>query len=265
MLLRLLFLHGKRESLSLEDATTAYAVFQVAQELRKSAVGKWFSDNRNSIMTGALISLMAVCVASNPQSLDHWGALLLGLCIMAPGAYYLLFVGLRFYDLLRAAREHFEASVLPHIALLLFLLISCAASFMIGSVVLAFNFSLSVVVVTGLLATVNVVSLLWLRMPTKVGQELLDAIDGFREYLKSVEKLPMDKQDAPGIHAGVYEKYLPYAVAFEVEQSWSDSLIAANSIQHEHEIQGFRPFYLGMWDGKPVEVAIGIAQNGRHC
>ncbi len=62
-------------------------------------------------------------------------------------------------------------------------------------------------------------------MPTKSGQELLDAIEGFREYLKSVERFPINRPDAPGVHAGLYEKYLPYAVALEVEQSWSDKFV----------------------------------------
>jgi hypothetical protein len=210
-----------------------------------------------------VISLMAVCVAANPQSREHWGALLLGLAVMAPGGYYLLFVLLRLSDLIRAAREHFEIGVLSHLGLLLFLLISCVASFMIGSVVLAVNFSSIVVAVTGLLVTVNVACLLWLRMPTKTGQELLDTSDGFREYLKSVERLPMDKTDAPGSHAGLYEKYLPYAVALEVEQTWSDTFVAVNSNYHEHEVAGLHPFYLGMWDGKPVEVAFKAKGTGR--
>jgi hypothetical protein len=182
---------------------------------------------------------------------------------MAPGGYYALFVLFRIADLVRAAREHFERSVFAHIGLLLFLLVSCLASFMIGSVVLGVNLGSTVVVVTGLLVAVNVCCLLWLRMPTKAGQELLDAIDGFLQFLTSVERLPMDRTDAPGDHAGLYEKYLPYAVALEVEQSWCDRFVVANSSYHEHEAGGLRPFYLGMWDGKPVEVVFKANPTGK--
>jgi hypothetical protein len=115
LLLKLLFLHGKKESLSIEDATTANAVFQMAQELRKIAVGKWFSDNRKSVITGAVISLVAVLVAANSRSIDNLGALLFGLCFMAPGGYYLLFVLLRIADLVRVAREHFERAVFSQV------------------------------------------------------------------------------------------------------------------------------------------------------
>jgi hypothetical protein len=34
-----------------------------------------------------------------------------------------------------------------------------------------------------------------------------------------------------------------------------DRFIAANSSYHAHEVAGLHPFYLGMWDGKPLEVA----------
>lgn len=192
------------------------------------------------------------------------GALVLALAFMAPGGYYALFVLLRIADLVRAAREHFERSVFAHIGLLLFLLVSCLASFMIGSVVIGVNLGSTVVVVTGLLVAVNVFCLLWLRMPTKAGQELLDAIDGFRQFLTSVERLPMDRPDSPSEKSGLYEKYLPYAVALEVEQSWSDRFLAANSTYHEQEFQGLSPLYLGMWDGKPVEVAFRAEPPRRY-
>lgn len=263
MLLDWLFHGKKRESLGIEDATTAYAIWKLAQQLRAAAVGKWFSDNRQSVITGAILSLLAVIVAANPQSMQNLGALSFGLIFMAPGGYYLLFVLLRLYDLVRALREHFETGALGHLGLLLFLLICCGASLMIGSAVLGFSFGPTVVVVTGILVAINVGSLLWLRMPTKSGQALLDSIEGFREYLKSVERLPMDKRDAPSATAGLYEKYLPYAVALEVEQSWSDGFMAAKSSYQEHECEGLRPFYLGMWDGKPVEVAFRANANGK--
>ncbi len=44
-----------------------------------------------------------------------------------------------------------------------------------------------------------------MKAPTPTGRDLLDKIDGFREYLKSVEKLPMDRPDAPHASAGVSE------------------------------------------------------------
>jgi hypothetical protein len=145
-------------------------------------------------------------------------------------------------------------SLLPRFGYLIFFIASCSSAVIIGSFVLGVNFTWKVVVVAAVLALVNVGSLLWLRMPTESGRTLVKEIEGFRQFLQSVEQQPMDKPDAPDKHAGLYEKYLPYAVALEVEQAWGDSMIALTSSFHEAESSGVRPYYLGMWDGKPVEV-----------
>ena len=53
----------------------------------------------------------------------------------------------------------------------------------------------------------------------------------------------------------MYEKYLPYAVALEVEQRWGDKFVALASMSKQNEaLLGACSFYLGMWNGKPVEI-----------
>jgi hypothetical protein len=92
-------------------------------------------------------------------------------------------------------------------------------------------------------------------VPTKEGKQVLTEIEGFRLFLKSVEQLPMQRSDEPADHAGLYEKYLPYAVALEVEQAWGDRLLALTSTYHENAgLRGSEAFYLGMWNGKPLEI-----------
>jgi hypothetical protein len=84
---------------------------------------------------------------------------------------------------------------------------------------------------------------------------LLTEIEGFRTFLNSVERLPMGRTDQPADHAGLYEKYLPYAIALEVEQAWGDRLIALTSTFHENaSVPGAEAFYPGMWNGKPLEI-----------
>ena len=83
----------------------------------------------------------------------------------------------------------------------------------------------------------------------------MSEIEGFRLFLKSVERLPMQRSEAPGNKAGLYEKYLPYAIALEVEQAWGDQFLALASTFHQNAgLPGVESFYLGIWDGKPVEI-----------
>jgi hypothetical protein len=90
-----------------------------------------------------------------------------------------------------------------------------------------------------------------------MGNKLLNEIEVFRMFLHSVERYPMDRIDGPGAQAGSYEKYLPYAVALEVEQQWADKHIAlSSSSHHQEDVITAHSFYLGMWNGKPVEILL---------
>jgi len=83
----------------------------------------------------------------------------------------------------------------------------------------------------------------------------LDKVEGFRLFLQEVDQFPMDQFTAPHEHSGIYEKFLPYAVALEVEQAWCNRFLAIASTFHQPEpFPNTQSFYLGMWDGKPVEI-----------
>lgn len=60
-----------------------------------------------------------------------------------------------------------------------------------------------------------------LPAPTKEGRALLDKIDGFREYLSVAESDNLEMFKGPEITPALFEKFLPYALALDVEQAWS--------------------------------------------
>ncbi len=68
----------------------------------------------------------------------------------------------------------------------------------------------------------NLVFYQLLKAPTLAGRRLLDRIEGFRLYLDVAEKddlkLRHPDQDTPEL----YQRYLPYALALDVEQHWSE-------------------------------------------
>lgn len=61
-----------------------------------------------------------------------------------------------------------------------------------------------------------------LKAPTRAGRRILDSIEGFKMFLSVAEKdrlkfmAPIDKTPE------VFEKYLPYALALDVEQEWAE-------------------------------------------
>jgi len=172
-----------------------------------------------------------------------------------PGAFYLFFIAQRVWDVICAARQHCDFAVLRREALLLTMLLPCLAAIGVGGIIVGGTFGWPVVAVALFLAALNAFFLLFIKTPTQEGKQVLTEIEGFRLFLRSVERLPMQRTDEPGDHGGVYEKYLPYAVALEVEQAWGDRFLALTSTYHENAgVRGAEAFYLGMWNGKPLEI-----------
>jgi hypothetical protein len=256
MLLKLLVHHkGRGIAVPMMDGDAAELVIKIGGLLRKASAGKWFNDNREYVTAGSVLSVLSLWVAAMPQRLDQVFVLIVSLALMAPGSFYLLLLVLRLRDLLRAAHHKLEMPVLRRMALLVAFLTCCVASIVMGCVVLGGTFGSQLLALGLFFAALDLVFLHLMKAPTKAGRTLLDEIEGFRLFLKSVEKLPMDRAESPTQHAGAYEKYLPYAVALEVEQAWCDRFVSlASCFHHPEPLVGAESLYLGMWNGKPVQV-----------
>ena len=98
-----------------------------------------------------------------------------------------------------------------------------------GAILVAANTSVWTVWHTAVVAALAVINLLFLYLmpaPTRKGQEVRTGIEGFRLYLETAEKLQMNTVDIetgnpPPMTTERYEKFLPYAVALDVEEPWT--------------------------------------------
>ena len=84
--------------------------------------------------------------------------------------------------------------------------------------------STSALIVFFLISTIFINYLLYhlLKAPTRAGRGILDAIEGFRDFLCATEKDRMKMMNAPEKTPELFEKYLPYALALGVEQPWAE-------------------------------------------
>ncbi len=72
----------------------------------------------------------------------------------------------------------------------------------------------------------------WIDAPTREGRAMLDRIAGFKQYLSITERERLDRMQAPEDDLQLFERFLPYAIALEVENRWADrftSMLAAAS------------------------------------
>jgi uncharacterized membrane protein YgcG len=76
--------------------------------------------------------------------------------------------------------------------------------------------------VLGLAVILMVVFYHLLKSATPRGRALMDRLDGFRLYLKVAEQDALELRDAPRKTPELFEKYLPFALALDVEYSWAE-------------------------------------------
>lgn len=82
--------------------------------------------------------------------------------------------------------------------------------------------SFSAVLVFIAIAALHIVFHQLLKAPTRLGRDMLDRIEGFKRFLGAVEGDPMNRANPPSKTPEVFEKFLPYALALDVEQAWAE-------------------------------------------
>ena len=93
------------------------------------------------------------------------------------------------------------------------------------------------------LGVLNVLFYYLLKAPTEVGQQVMEHLEGFRMYLSVTEKDRMNMFNAPGKTPELFEKYLPYALALDVENEWSNQFadVLTKAAQSDSDDSGYRP------------------------
>jgi hypothetical protein len=95
-----------------------------------------------------------------------------------------------------------------------------------GLVVLVRATSVFVVVILLMTVFLHMLFHHLLKAPTSAGRSVLDKIEGFKMFLGAVEGDRMNRVMPPEATPQVFEKYLPYALALDVEQAWAEKFSA---------------------------------------
>ncbi|HYL88017.1 MAG TPA: DUF2207 domain-containing protein [Burkholderiales bacterium] len=97
----------------------------------------------------------------------------------------------------------------------------------IGAMFLADASFVMIALVTGLVIATLVAFHRWLPAYSAPGRKLEDEIEGLRQYLGVAERDELARLKAPPKTAGEFSKFLPYAVALDVEKTWADRFAIA--------------------------------------
>lgn len=106
--------------------------------------------------------------------------------------------------------------------------------------IFAYTVSILGALVLGALGGAHALFYHLLKAPTHLGRKILDHIEGFRLYLSVAEKDRLGILHPPEKTPEHFEKYLPYALALDVEQEWCEQfadILAAKS----DDTRSYRP------------------------
>ena len=81
------------------------------------------------------------------------------------------------------------------------------------------SFAAAILVV---IVSINVLFYHLLKAPTFAGRKLMDEIEGFKLYLSVAEQERLNLLNPPEKTPELFEKYLPFALALDVENEWSE-------------------------------------------
>jgi len=193
--------------------------------------GGLFRANRAVVVPGVVISVLAISgtgysmkdeLANSP---DGIGAifLMVWLTFWSFGVYALLTKVVGSWKGVSSADPGFARTV----GVLGAFFITCFAVPFVGAEIfvlglLAKMTSIAMVPTLLVLILSNVVFYHLLRRPTQAGRRLMDENEGFKMYLQTAEGDDIRRFKGPERTPELFEKFLPYALALDVENEWAE-------------------------------------------
>jgi len=243
---------GVRNSIELKNSnasTMQSAVNQVKKVLETKCQKVYFFTNRSYYIPGLLLSILILVLSVLLYSGAEVIFLTVWLTLWSTGVAFLLarvvsawkssFSGGRFRIFQTGGAVFITLFAIPFIAGEVFGFIGL---YSVASFPLVF-------VIAGLVA-LNAVFIKLLKAPTPVGRKVMDAVEGFKMYLSAAEAPRIKILHPPDRTPRLFEAYLPFALALDVEAQWaeqfSDVLAKAGESQG-----GYSPvwYHSGNWSG----------------
>jgi len=234
---------GTRHSIEL-DNKNATRMQKALKAFRNSLKGqfekKYFNTNSVWFFPGILISIVTLAMLVI-HSAEPGGAgfMTIWLSFWSIGVFAL--VG----KVVASWRDVFRGkliSIFPAVFLTLFSLPFLAAEGF-GIYMLGRTLSYPAVGILLAVALVNVVFYQLLKAPTLFGRQVMDRIEGFKLFLSVSEKDELAFRHPVDKTPETFERFLPYALALDVENQWAERFADALRTDLPPEEGGYRPHW----------------------
>jgi uncharacterized membrane protein YgcG len=219
-------LFGTEPSIKLVQANyrpLSSAKSALMEGLKQSYDGKLFVDNYRWSGFGLLL-VIALLAVTGVLIATIYDANRAGALIMASAMPLFPIIG--GVTMIRAGRQTERVSILQ---------ITFGVILIVSFAYLGYAFVASIArgpidyvptIATFILGPVALVSFRCLQAPTVAGRAVMDRIEGFRQYLGVAEEDRLNALNPPDKTPELFERFLPYAIALDVEVAWATRFAA---------------------------------------
>ena len=235
-----------------ENHEVIQAALLAAQKWLKTAEYKvYFVTNSRYLLPPVLLSLVIVVVDLMAQGAPQ---LFIGVFLCFWLTFWTIGVAALLKNVVQSWHAAFTRGEIPFgdtvkaIFITLFCIPFIGGEFM-GLAFLVKTSSLSLAVFVFASAALHLAFLYLMKAPTYAGRRLLDQVEGFKLFLGAVDSDRLNRAMPPQQTPAVFEKFLPYALALDVEQDWANKfsgvLAAAGSVPGNSGMAYTPSFYSG--------------------
>lgn len=203
---------------------------------------QYFISNTKYFIGGVILTLVFIaCMAFSSKEPPLTGFLLVWLSIWTFGVFTLI------VQVINSWKTFFRGSILALFGALFITAFSIpfiiAEIFVSGLLIHSTSFiSIGFLII---ILLINALFFKLLKQPTRAGRQIMDKIEGFKMFLTVTEEDRFKELYPPDITPEVFEKFLPYAIALNIENAWSKKCEEAIG---KAEFQAYQPaWYAGTY------------------
>jgi uncharacterized membrane protein YgcG len=215
-----LFSGSKSVKLETENHTKIKnAIDALKKNLRMELEKIYFVTNSGYLGPGVVITLLGIALVilmSRDRAAAGFGAVWLTVWTVA-----CYFLAVTVYKRWQAVRGGGLGKVATALFTTLFALPFFAGE-IAGVVMLGVAMSIPAAFNLAAMGFLNALFYHLLKAPTLTGRKIMDQIEGFKLYLSVAEKERLNLLNPPEKTPALFEKYLPFALALDVENAWSE-------------------------------------------
>jgi uncharacterized membrane protein YgcG len=199
------------------------AINSVKLSLQNLFEKQYFLTNKKFFVIGLLLSALFLLIGAI-QANEELIFILIWNIGWSCGVIALLFTAFKSWRTVFAGKGK-GAALGSAIFLTLFSLPFIAGQ-IFGLFILSQTGSILLIIASIIIILINIIFYHQLKAPTKLGRKLMDKIDGFKMYLTTGEQDRLNNIKEPDKTPELFEKFLPYAIALDVENEWGEKFAA---------------------------------------